>query len=751
MPSERPANKRRSDPPVNANDRPAGKRSRVSRACDQCRVAREKCDGVQPTCHTCSASSRACTYTTNPKKRGIQPGYIRTLELALTWLFNTIPNTEISLNRKLAQEGAACVLLGKDTNDANKLHKSWRRSGFSRDVDKLLSGGDLLRLDDRSPESDEDENEPDYPAHMDTNFSAPHNHQANPVSISRLPLKRKQSFGQLKALPTNRWRLFDIYFAHTHCWFPLSEKHDLLKTSYSYPDQGLDLTPEMAASGDHAELWSVLAFASLHEALGAVAPHTETPFTPELYGIARSLIPHEVGNFEIGHVKALLNLALINISHSIPEAGWLLVGQAARILVGIQQAEPHRTSPRLKHVLAGCFLLDTILSIQLRRRPYLHLSEARHFGKIDQDGIEEWQPWVGCLDSGSRYYSTRRAPVMSLSTLNYMIEIADILALANLTEDSNSSSQEALRRIELWKASLPLEFAYIRDESDEIPSTPPAILLQLVHRCASLSLFSTPQSALRITELLEKSRDVLGLISLPPLVQNLLEIAARSRSFETLDQGSRIRFAIIRTEYTQAWSQGWDSSPTGLYQAPLAEPQGRSEPASARYFDSPRAQMPTPESVQIHVSQPPAFQGHAPTGASSLQRSSSTLLDDLLPDMGPTAGSHQPHSLSVSSGQPHLQGLDITHFDGSFPAPILDPRNPVLSTDLESFFDELASLDGAERIDNQPQFMQNLGFAPDANIADLGFSQLNSLLPPYDFTNSNDQNPLDQAHLFHGS
>ncbi|KAF1920843.1 hypothetical protein BDU57DRAFT_509312 [Ampelomyces quisqualis] len=44
---------------------------------------------------------------------------------------------------------------------------------------------------------------------------------------------------------------------------------------------------------------------------------------------------------------------------------------------------------------------------------------------------------------------------------------------------------------------------------------------------------------------------------------------------------------------------------------------------------------------------------------------------------------------------------------------------PQIPNDLASFFDELASLDTANDLDNQLQFMQNLGFSADANMADL--------------------------------
>ncbi|KAH8728529.1 hypothetical protein GQ44DRAFT_609372, partial [Phaeosphaeriaceae sp. PMI808] len=55
------------------------KRFRVSRACDQCRSERSKCDGNQPQCAPCFQGNKTCTYTSNPRKRGLPPGYIRTI------------------------------------------------------------------------------------------------------------------------------------------------------------------------------------------------------------------------------------------------------------------------------------------------------------------------------------------------------------------------------------------------------------------------------------------------------------------------------------------------------------------------------------------------------------------------------------------------------------------------------------------------------------------------------------------------
>lgn len=130
------------------------KRFRVSRACDRCRIAREKCDGNQPTCSPCFDLKRACTYTSNPRKRGLQPGYIRSLELTLAFVFEQNTEIEALVNKQLAQENTA--LLSKGTKESNRLHKSWRKSKFCRDINKALAGEQIGVGDDTIPSSDEE-------------------------------------------------------------------------------------------------------------------------------------------------------------------------------------------------------------------------------------------------------------------------------------------------------------------------------------------------------------------------------------------------------------------------------------------------------------------------------------------------------------------------------------------------------------------------------------------------------------------
>ncbi|KAK4979625.1 hypothetical protein LTR28_003632 [Elasticomyces elasticus] len=80
----------------------------------------------------------------NPKKRGIQPGYIRTLELTLAWVFSNVNRCEDILKADLALEGgrARSIILGKSVEAAEE-HKRWSKSTVCKQIDRLLSGADV--------------------------------------------------------------------------------------------------------------------------------------------------------------------------------------------------------------------------------------------------------------------------------------------------------------------------------------------------------------------------------------------------------------------------------------------------------------------------------------------------------------------------------------------------------------------------------------------------------------------------------
>jgi hypothetical protein len=187
-------------------------------------------------------------------------------------------------------------------------------------------------------------------------------------------------------LPPSSWRLLDVYFAYTQSWLPICEKHRVFRTFHSYPDSVMTLSiADLPDSGDCSELWSILTVAShqyYDEADGLLDPE-------KLYSTTRSLIPTDSELCGLGHVKALLNLAMVNIGRGQFETAWLLVGAATRILKVIEHSSS-TPIPRSKHLLASCFLLDASLSLQLGGKQ-VHRSDTE---RAEEDGLEEWQPWV---------------------------------------------------------------------------------------------------------------------------------------------------------------------------------------------------------------------------------------------------------------------------------------------------------------------------------------------------------------------
>jgi hypothetical protein len=631
------------------------------------------------------------------------------------------------LNRKLAQEGTSSILFGRDTKESDRLHKSWRRSRFCKDVDKILSGEQLGPGDDTSPRTDDEDSEPEgeqlgLQEQLSTlppedeiplcaQFVSPHvllpiqQSSSIPYNATEIPPSLHQRPAEVTHLPGSTWRLLEVYFAYTQSWLPICEKHDMLKVSYSYPEAGLVLSSsDLSNHGDHAELWSVLAVASHQERMVNKEQEGDNLHDPaRLYSMARSLIPTESGSFSVGHVRALLNLAVVNLASGNTEVAWLLVGSASRILIVVERSS-QTTPPRWKHLLTGCFVLDSFLSLHLQRRPYLLNSDAIKFGPIEEDGLEEWQPWSAPLNSPSSFFS--RTPALGLSSFNNLVELVEVLNMCNLKGSASpqSSPQQILYQLESWKGSLSTKFNYISDELKTTPLNPPAILLQLTYLSCVSSLLTSPTHIQRMLELLTQHLAKLGNAAVPPVVICLLAHVQANRTFATLDPRLQSSVRRHKADFIRAWSSACDqrSAPT-----PPVPAQTR-----AAY------QMPTPESIQVTFNSTYTPLENHPRGGRQI--ASASLLDNQLPDTDPAIStSHHPAALDFM----------VPSAKENTPRPAVPHRNSVASRDLETFFDELASLDGAEMVDNQPQFMQNLGFAPDADMADFLALELGQYIP----------------------
>lgn len=430
-----------------SEERPA-KRTRVSRACDQCRACREKCDGSQPSCQTCTSQDRDCTYNEAPKKRGIQPNYIRTLELLLAWSFDSSPDLQQHLSKSLPHiDGHVHRLLaGKDVEAAEKLHQSWRASAISRQIDQVLSGS---VVETPSPRGDHPPSEQAQATRPDTAVAIP---ESNP----RLQL------------PQNAWTLLDFYFAYIHSWMPMTEKANMMKLLYAYPATGIPI--EQTTHSEHAELWSILAVASHLMSVNLDDSQNESA---RIRGVAEMLVPSGK-TYEVPHLKAMILLTLIDMSEQRTLDAWLRVGTVVRILSLFKLLEELDGTTRwCKHVHLAAFVIESSLALRMNAKSHLTPSYIENVGFIDEDGRDEWDPWNDPLASNS----ISRAPARSFSTLNRLVRAY----MHHVTTETFPSGAAA---------SLPdrdIVFELLRNASLESGRLQPAVFLEQAQRAKDIS------------------------------------------------------------------------------------------------------------------------------------------------------------------------------------------------------------------------------------------------------------------------
>jgi hypothetical protein len=450
----------------------------------------------------------------------------------------------------------------------------------------------------------------------------------------------------------------------------------------------------MQDSGSHAEMWSTLAVGAFQDSSKRVQENEPgSTISPEkLYEITRQLIPSELGAFELGHVKALLNLAVFNMGRSLPKAAWRLVGAASRIYLTLEPLAD-ATSRRRNNVLSGCFLLESLLSLHLKHLPYIDKSDLASMGKIEEDGMEEWQPWGGHIAVGPMPGTS--FPTLALSSFNAILELVDILASTVREPTARNFLHEAIGRLELWKSSLPAKLDYIRNESVSTPNTPPGLLLQLTYLVTAFTLVPSQAWLQRILDMLDSLKGQLGFARMPPVVFCLSQIIRRCASNSTLDQGTKDRacqqFSIFEKEYSMALT------------GPVVDAQGIPSALEDISAIIPGTTQLSPEALssQIGASIKEGFQ--QPEYPTSFVRNLFS---------GINSGQHTQNT----------QSLDFNAFNvamaGAMPD-FNDSYNELVSGDLGTFIDDFASEHGVRKLQDQPHFMENLGFSSEVSMADV--------------------------------
>lgn len=499
------------------------RRKRVSRACDRCRTKKDKCDGARPTCSACQATGQTCSYDPNARKRGLPEGYVRGLEKL--WALS-ICNIEGLEETMLALLGATdrsrgrrerLMQLWTDEGSSESLHEAWKGSRLWGALEKMLSPG---YMDTKSPVKRPREEEDDgsyLSASSQWGFRVGRGQSlgtavAGPKVVDPLssPATKKprlssttdinspQTPGRLNdlqnlPLPAHTSDLVETYFSQTHPWFPIIPKHNMLRASYIYAN-GVNSGNTSTSSGDHAALWAILSYTT-GQGLSARNTHDALILDPlaqsrEYYHIARSLLPSERERFDLGHVQALLLLTLVNVGFEDWTAAWLLSGQAARMAEAMELSKPldfrrsDETRQR-KAVYMGCFVIDSILSVRLSRSPCLRSNGSDVIGRLEEDGLEEWNSWVDVLPSRAALDSSNappRGPLLALSCFNRLFELTGVLNKIAWDFPQATNAHVFIQKILLDLKSLddrlPANCRLIDAESRESQNRAPLLLHQ---------------------------------------------------------------------------------------------------------------------------------------------------------------------------------------------------------------------------------------------------------------------------------
>lgn len=474
---------------------PARKRARVrvSTACVECRKRKEKCDGTLPKCRRCDRAGRGCSYREG-RKRGLPTGYVRGLEILLGLLIHAFDEAESLVKSILnGHNGSSC---GTGTDHAafapstESLLTVWRASsasgGLQEHLQSLHSGEDeeqyLQTLNDTLTQNYNRlvENAPRTTEEHPAVAAAPTPGEAfsfddAPVGETTTltaeetyaPPQSTAVMSSPASLPEQWPRFLDNYVVRTQCWFPAIEKFTLYRSANLLSDSTSSAGISDALSpGAIASLWASLALGSLC----GTDPSEDSQDTGmrsnsslALVQMARQLASENCCELDYGHVHAALVLAILELHRQSWKAAWIWTGRAIYVgailnvlPTGDRPNETH-ASDASKRLFRACFVLDTLVSSQVGRRPYLNHHDFQCVGDVSVDGMDEWEMCQFKTNPWTREF-TRSGPSKTLSAFNDLGRIIALLNSSNyaLASGDNPRHSALLREFLRMEIQMPV-------------------------------------------------------------------------------------------------------------------------------------------------------------------------------------------------------------------------------------------------------------------------------------------------------
>ena len=416
-----------------------------------------------------------CRYEPITKKRGLPEGYVRGLEKLWVVCLGKIDGLEDAV-LALTSETTDVFQAWNEHAVADHLHATWKDSKI------LTSLEGLLAATEKEPHVGTKRRRQDQEGELDANGEIEEPDDGN-VTLPLEPLYRVEAYLQISddhvplqivALPTEMPRYLEYYFNHMHCWFPIVDRPQTLRTYYSYLKNN---STEQQSQSTMALLWAISAVAS-QQMEGN--DRTAEPRSSAYQRTAASLIPVNDEEISLSHVQAMLLLSLLEVGQDNWSKAWFCTGQAVRHILQLCAGQGD-IDERILTVLLATVIIDTIVATHLSLPPHLRRHDVKRFGNIKEDGYEEWNSWT---QSGQSYGNAQ--PAFVLSTFNRLVDVIlvlnDVLTCGHLEGEARTAFflrvSSELREVD----------RKISDRSDMAQFTPQHYILRLYHLAASITV-----------------------------------------------------------------------------------------------------------------------------------------------------------------------------------------------------------------------------------------------------------------------
>ncbi|KAL7934500.1 hypothetical protein V8C35DRAFT_301090 [Trichoderma chlorosporum] len=705
------------------------KRRRVSLACDGCRTAREKCDGSRPQCGRCVSQNRPCSYTPASKKRGIQSGYLRAIELSLAWLLESVPDCEENLYQLLAKDDAkdgASILMSKGKS-ANKLHKQWSKCRVHKEIESLLCQSGSQKVEASNTE-DSDTDDVEEELKGITRLPLPGSHPENAANFDQtFSLKEpKTAKDRASRLPSNHQHLLDIFFAYTHCWLPILDREEVFATVAICNSQSQNVSgyggENNIEPSSLAILWSAMAIAAFQDAHSSAPSMSEETLSPaEIFTVARSLIPQDEDRFDISDIQAIFIHSIILIGRENMLAASLLAGKAMRLISymrfsGTSQTQSDVQRLTLAKLAAACNLVESLTSACIGQPSHLLEIENFQTTELSHDGAgfgDSFCPTYGFGKLSLNPESARPQIAHSLIALDQLSRFARILSTHAAGKIHRDGTVKSVTVGDLV-SSLNPQFSFCNSviAGEATPKLPSAFLAHAMFLATTVELVPGQRSSLvsNFLEVVESSISNFGACGTPPIAVALFLLVQQKGIMDEMRTSEANRWSSALNTIRAVWLQDEITKSAACISPKTSntnntwggivglEPLGRDNSTcqgTDDYHESPTGSFnqgyglfPTdvhmPTSTHVYTSNQHKYSpAQLPPNLSMVFVPSS-------------AGPIQPIGHVLHAGESHTDAVDY-----------------------DALLEELGNIDYADSIEMDPQFMMNLGFAPGCTLEEM--------------------------------